>query len=159
MSTKAYTLILIGAGIILLVGGIFIGTKLIKKEPCPEITDSIYVVGDTVLVPYPVEVIKWKEKQVGIPNVDSTIYTAIFDSQFVSHKDTIGIKAEISFNDNSKEFGMDMDIEHRDVEIFRTDTIKINYTEIREIEVDNPLWIWTTVISGLLLILSIIFGG
>ena len=160
MSDNTKTLILIGSGIFMIVVGFLLGWNIKPTKVCPTIIDSVYVIGDTVFIPYPVEVIKWKERETAVI-YDSTEqeYEGYFDSLFVSHRDTIGIDLAVVFAEKTKEFEIDMNIQHKDVEIFRTDTIKVNYTEIKEIEVDNPLYIWTTVIGGLLLLLSIIFGG
>lgn len=157
MSTKTLVIVIIGAALLALLIGGYIGWTLKPVKVCPVITDSSYVIGIPYLVPYPVTVIKWEKKQPAIKT--NSGYVAVFDSEFVSHKDTIGIKSLVSFNDSTKNFSMDMDIEHKDYESFRIDSVKYTVIETKEVEVDNPLWIWTTVAGGILLILSIIFGG
>lgn len=162
MSNKAYTLILVVAGIIILLVGGYVGYSIKKDKPCPTISDSIHTIGIPYPVPYPVEVIKWKDKQSGTPDIDSTVYSAVFDSQFVSNKDTVDIVAEVSFDNKSKEFDMNMDIEVRGVDIVRVDTIKVNFTETKEVEVNNPLWITitaTSILGMLLALIALVVGG
>lgn len=157
MSDRVLLYVIIGAFLFAIGLGMFAGWHIKPDKQCPVIKDTIYVKGDTVLVPYPVTVIKWKEKQPAIDEKDG--YSAIFDSSFINHKDTIDVKAKVNFYTSTKEFGINMDIKHKDYETFRVDSVKYTVIEIKEVEVDNPLWIWTTVAGGILLILSIIFGG
>jgi len=154
MTDKIYTIILVGAGLVILLVGGLLGWYVKPEKTCPLIQDTLYIKGDTLLVPYPVEIIKWREKQPAVKTSEG--YTAVFDSEFVSHKDTIGINTLVSFNDSSKIFDMDMDVKHKDFESIRVDTIKVNYIETKEIEVNNPDWITATVTSTVLLLLAII---
>jgi hypothetical protein len=156
MSDRVLLYIIIGAFLFAIGIGIFTGWHIKPDKQCPVIKDTLYVKGDTILVPYPVEVIKWKERKPAVKENDS-IYTQTFDSSFVSHKDTIRIEAGVEFNESAKTFSMDMEIKHKNYESFRIDTIKVNYIEMKE--VDDPLWKYTTVVGLLLLILSLIFGG
>jgi len=155
MIDKTLVYVLIGAGLVVLLVGGLLGWYVKPEKNCPIIIDTVLVKGDTIPIPYPVEVIKWKEKQPGIPNIDSTVYTAVFDSSFVSHKDTIGIIATVSHNEKTKEFLLEnMEIEHKDYDFFRVDTLKKYYP--KEVEVNNPDWITATVTSTVLLLLAII---
>jgi hypothetical protein len=154
MIDKTLVYVLIGAGLVILLVGGLLGWYVKPEKTCPIIQDTLYVQGDTLLVPYPVEIIKWREKQPAV--IIEKEYTAKFDSEFVSHRDTIDIKSIIGFDDSSKIFDMDMDVKHKDFESIRVDTIKVNYIETKEIEVNNPDWITATVTSTVLLLLAII---
>lgn len=156
MSDKTLVYVLIGAFLFAVGLGIFVGWKLKPNKKCPVIIDTSYVKGDTIFIPYPVEIIKWKERKPAlVDSVKEERYYQNFDSSFVSYNDTIDIKAEIGFTETTKEFDFDMDIQHKDVEIFRTDTIKVNYIEVKEVEVSDPLWI-IVAISEFVLMIGII---
>lgn len=159
MSDRVLLYIIIGAFLFAVGLGIFAGWHLKPNIKCPVIKDTLYVKGDTIPVPYPVTVIKWKEKQPAIHNPVTEEYEGYFDSSFVSNNDTIEVDAAVIFMEKTKEFLWDIDIEHKDYESFRVDSVKYTVIEIKEIEVDNSIWIYTTIVGGILLILSIIFGG
>jgi len=133
MSDRVLLYVIIGAFLFAIGIGMFTGWHIKPNKVCPVIKDTVLVKGNTVLVPYPVTVIKWKEKQPAVETLEG--YTAMFDSEFVSHKDTIGIKSLISFNDSTKDFEMDMDIKHKDYESFRVDSVKYTIIETKEIDI------------------------
>lgn len=159
MSDKVLLYVIIGAFLLAIGIGIFTGWYIKPDKQCPVIKDTILVKGDTIPVPYPVTVIKWKEKQVAVYDTSQREYEGYFDSLFINNKDTIEISTAVVFAEKTKEFEVDMDIQHKDYDYIQIDTLKINNEIVKEVGVDNPLWIWTTVVGGILLILSIVFGG
>jgi hypothetical protein len=159
MGNKTYTLILCGVGVLLLFIGGLLSWYIKPEKVCPAITDSVYVKGDTIKVPYPDTVLVWKEKQSAVYDSVNQEYEGYFDSSFVNNDDTILVDLAVVFAEKTKDFEIDMNIEHKDYEKIRVDTIKVNYVDIKEVEIDNPLWVWSTVIGGILLLVSIIFGG
>jgi len=146
--------------ILLIFGAGFFTGRYTHKCNCPEIKDTVLVKGDSILVPYPVETIRWLEKKPALQA--GRKFYQIFDSLFVSNNDTIGIKAKVEFNDSTKEFTLDMDIQHRDYDFTRVDTLKIKVETIKEIETIDPIWVTTTITSTVLLLISLLallFGG
>ena len=173
MSTKT----LIGIGLIFLffVGGAFLGYYIKKCEPCPEVKDSVLVKGDTVwLSSDTTYIVKWKDIPAETDTAPSfirdgddtgwTVYSkddftksSSIDSIFTSGLDAIRIQAEVKYDMETDVFDWLLNIEHKDFASHQTDTLKIYMTETIEVEIDNPLWIWSTIISIILLGLVIIF--
>ena len=159
MSTKAYTLIIIGAGLLLLIGGFLLGWNVKPAHTCPEITDSVLVKGDTAWIASDTTYIAvWAN----LPAITDTVNEEIIksssiDSIFVHNEDAIRIQAEVEYNLGTDLFDWLMEIDHKDFASHQTDTLKIYTAVMVETEVDNPLWIISTVISIILLGLAIIF--
>ena len=157
---------LIGAGVVICIGiGILIGWNVKSVKTCPEIKDSIFVFGDTLIVyKDTLHTIEW----IQIPaisdtdSVDMVTKSFVKDTTMVSNRDTIKIKTDVKYYPDKDVFDLGMNIEHKDYEMLRIDTVKINYIEIKEIEVQNPIWVTTTITSTVFLLLALIalaFGG
>ena len=157
MSTKT----LIGIGLIFLffIGGVFLGWNIKPIKSCPEIIDSVYVEGDTVWVSSDTTfVIKWKSlpaaQEPWIPRASSDIDTIV-----VSNQDTISVAVIVEYWQEQGVFDWYMEIEHRDFDFHKTDTLKVYLVEEVKIMVTNPWWVVSTIVATLLLALSLIFGG
>jgi hypothetical protein len=109
------------------------------KEQCEKDTDSIYIKGDTV-IQYVDRFITLTKREV-ITIGDTT--TTDFDTTFVSGKDTISIGAVVSIVDNVAEWFMD--IEHKDAETMRIDTVKTYYPKYIETVVEKTDWFKITI--------------
>jgi hypothetical protein len=104
------------------------------KEQCAKDTDSIYIKGDTV-VQYQERVITVTKKEV--IRIGDTVKTSL-DSVLVSGNDEIKVHAEVSIIDNVADWFLN--VEHKDAEILRIDTLKTYYPKYIETIVEKTDW-------------------
>jgi len=157
MSTKAYTLIIIGAGLLLLIGGFLLGWNVKPIKTCSEIVDSVYIEGDAVWITSDTTyIIKWKNL-LAVTDTTGIIKSSSIDTIFTHNEDAIKIEAKISYNTKTDVFDWLMKIDHKDFSSHTTDTLKVYMTEIEVREIDNPLWITISIAEFILLLLAIVF--
>lgn len=161
MSNQKYTLLLIGAGILIFIGGLATGWFVKPVKVCPDIRDSIFVQGD----PYPVYrdttfIINYPSQPTQITNEGDK--QAYFDTLIVSGKDSISVLSVVTFNPVDEIFDLMQDIRHKDYSEIRVDTLKIRITEIKEVHIDPPFYDsfagGSIVTAVLLLIISFFIG-
>jgi len=158
VSTKAYTFIIIGAGLLLFIGGIFLGWNVKPVKPCPVI-DSVDVQTDTIWLPSEKEyIVKWKDLPAETSTVDEeTIKSSSIDSVFTSGLDAIRIKAEVNYNVGFDTFDWFMEIEHKDFDFHSIDTMRVYITETVVVQTTDPMWVLLSIAEFFLIILAIIF--
>jgi len=165
MSAKTYTLIIIGASMLFLIIGFLLGWDIKPVKTCPLVGDSVYVAGDTVWFPSDtVAIYKWKylpakTDTIWVENTSMAVKSSDIDTTLISNQDTIEVAAIVQFYPSWDVFDWYMEIEHRDYNFQRIDTIKIKEYTMEKVEVTNPWWIVSTGVITLLFIISLIFGG
>ena len=159
MSNKAYTLIIIGAGLLLLIGGFFLGWNVKPAHTCPVVTDTVLVKGDTAWLPSELQLTYgWEDLPAETDTVDEeVIKSSSVDSTFTYDKDVVRIQAEVKYNLETDLFDWLLNIEHKDFGSHQTDTLKVYIMETVEIETSNPFWLMLSIAEFFLIILAIIF--
>jgi len=154
VSDRTYTLIIIGAGLLLLIGGFFLGWNVKPAPSCPTVVDSVIVKGDTAWIASDTTYIAvWS-----LPaQTDSTVKSSSIDTIFTHNEDAIRVQAEVSYNLLTDTFDWLMNIEHKDFQLHTTDTLKVYLTETVEIQTTNPWLVVLAIAEFFLIILAIVF--
>lgn len=136
--------------------GLFIGLHFRKAGNKEIITNTEYIKGDTVYVTKANKVFIQKTDTVKV--IDNKL-SAKLDTIIVSNLDTIKLGIEI--NADTIKTDWFIDIEHKDVQLLRVDTLK--QFEIREIEVEKDLAFYQqpyfNFIAGVITAIIIILGS
>ena len=173
MSTKAYTLIIIGAGLLLLIGGFFLGWNVKPAPSCPVIdstlvkTDTAWIRSDTTYtaewsLPAQTDTVPsfmgdGGDNEWVAYTKDDLVKSSSIDTIFCHNEDAIRVQATVSYNLLTDTFDWLMNIEHKDFQLHTTDTLKVYLTETVEIQTTDPMWVLLSIAEFFLIILAIIF--
>jgi len=130
------------------------------------VNDTTYVQGDKIWLPSDTTVIYvWRS----LPAITDTVWmedsssvitkSSDVDTMFVNNQDTIEVAVIVDYYPGWDVFDWYMEIEHKDYDFSRIDTLTIKEYIPVEIKVAAWEWVVATIVSTLALLLLLISGG